>query len=181
MWKVVHKLRRSSLVKAQSQPQYASYSTLVPLIMSGFKKYQEIPYSKWSQVGLDCIMEANLLEAAMAGTLEDLDDIDIMSARDVGLLIKSGPKAGDSNNPLTTWKLTGTKGTAIGHLPTLTQTMLAQIWVAHPSLRSRYMILNPDDWDDMPEPLIATDILASMTSKAKTAEEHKNVNNLPWM
>ena len=178
MWKVVHKLRRSSLVKAQSQPQYANYSALVPLIMSGMKKYQDIGYNNWSQVGLDCIMEAPLLEAAMAIVPEDMQPEDIWAIRTTGLTIKTGPKTGEKNNPLTTWKLTGTKGLHLGHLPALTQTMLAQIWVAHPSLRSKYMILNPGDWDDMPDALVDTDLSGNM--QQKYGKEYVDVKELPW-
>lgn len=47
--------------------------------------------------------------------------------------------------------------------------MLTQVWVAHPSLRNEYMVLDPVNWDQMPEPLIPTELHKIITP-----------SKLPW-
>jgi hypothetical protein len=48
-------------------------------------------------------------------------------------------------------------------VPELAQTMIAQIWCAHPSNRTKYMVLDPKNWDAIPAPLISSDIFGSGT------------------
>ena len=46
--------------------------------------------------------------------------------------------------------------------------MVAQIWLAHPKHRCGDMILDPNDWDNMPQPLIDVDVgLPSTTNKVQ--------------
>ena len=42
--------------------------------------------------------------------------------------------------------------------------MLCQIWLAHPQHRTEYMILDPNNWDTIPAPLIETDLIKTTTS-----------------
>ncbi len=184
LWKVVMKLKRSSLVKTQSQPGFCNYSALVPLIMSGLKKHQDIPYNSWDKEYLHLAMEESLLEAATAEVPEDIDTETLINIRDLGLLIKSGTKAGTKHNPTSAWKLTGIRHTVLGNLPTLAVTMLTQIWVAHPSLRSKYMILDPRDWDNMPDPLIDINIIGDKMfheSNKKAPKKSSVSNEIPWL
>ena len=180
MYKVVNNLRRSALVKTQNTSQYAMYSALVPLILSGFKKYQNIPYSAWSPEGLDILVDKNLCEAMLCPVPHDLSKKDILEAREVGLLIKSGAKMGEVSNPISAWRLTGIKGTKLQGLPALASTMLAQIWVAHPSLRSSYMVLDPRDWDAMPEQLIEYTIEAPVVKMFHTPAKKTYSGDTPW-
>lgn len=172
IWKVATQLRRSALVKAQNNAQYANFSALVPLILSGLKKHQNIPYSAWDLVGLEHMVDKGLLEAMTCEVPEGLTTEDILYAREIGLQVKTGNRAGEPLNPLSAWRLTGVKATALGNLPALATTMLAQIWVAHPTLRSQYMVLDPRDWDVMPEPLIA--------EAKQPAKMFSNTTSNPW-
>jgi hypothetical protein len=71
------------------------------------------------------------------------------------------------------------RGTALAWVPKLTGTMLCQIWVAHPSLRTEYMVLDPVDWDYMPEPLVSPEIF--ITNKAgKSTLTYDASSDLPW-
>lgn len=158
--KVCTKLKRSSLVKTQNIPAFATYSALVPLIMSGLKKFQNINYRSWNRKGLEYLVDQALWEA-MVYEPPELTKEEILVIRERGLTIGSGPKTGTQHNPLSTWKLTKLSGTVLDKCPALYTTMLAQIWVAHPSLRSQYMILDPKNWDNMPDPLITTDIFSN--------------------
>jgi hypothetical protein len=65
-------------------------------------------------------------------------------------------------------------------LPELAQVMLAQIWCAHPENRTKYMILDFKNWDQMPEPLITTEIFISPVAKTKVAKKDDYVIDLPW-
>lgn len=176
IWKVATKLRRSALVKAQNNPQYAGYSALVPLVLAGLKKFQNINYAQWDRDGLEHMVDKGLYEAMTCNVPPDLTVAEILEAREIGLTVKSGTKMGTVQNPLSAWKLTGVQNTALAGLPALATTMLAQIWVAHPSLRSKYMVLDPVNWDNIPEPLITSDIAGSNTKAVK----HMVVNDNPW-
>jgi len=100
--------------------------------------------------------------------------------RDQGLKVKSGPRSGTTQNPTSAWCLRGMQGTEFAKLPKLVGTMLTQIWVAHPSLRTEYMVLNPNDWDLMPPPLVSTDIFKQKTVAAPASPSNE-YPDLPWL
>ena len=171
LWKVVTQLKRSSLVKSQIHPEFSHYSALVPLILAGLKKYKNIAYSAWTVEGLKHLVEPNLYEA-MCYQVPDMSTEQLLEIRQTGLMNKTGPKMGQLKKATSTWKLTGLKHTLLESAPPLATTMLAQIWVAHPSVRSPYMILDPHNWDYMPDPLIDTEIL--------TNRKPAKATDLPW-
>jgi hypothetical protein len=72
-----------------------------------------------------------------------------------GLTTKSGKTAGSMKPARSTWSLTGIQDTELGQLPKLTQTILTQCWLAHPELRTPYMILDLENWDNLPKPLVS--------------------------
>jgi hypothetical protein len=149
--------------------EYARYSALVPLILSALKDGQGIKYSSWSREGLAHIMGAQLFEAATAipPTVHKARAIEL---RTIGLTVKSGKTAGTVQKATSCWTLTGMQNTEWHEMPKHTLTMLAQIWVADPSLRHSNMILDPTDWDHMPEPLLDTEVLTSSTKYAKPSK-----------
>jgi hypothetical protein len=57
--------------------------------------------------------------------------------------------------------------------------MLSQIWVAHPENRTKYMVLDPLNWDRVPPPLIETDIFQKPVYEISVAVDTDN--DLPWM
>lgn len=172
LWRVVTQLKRGSLVKTQIGTEGLEHSALVPLILGGLKKHQNIQYNDWTLEGLQYIMDKNLYDAATyvvpEMTLEDLIDI-----REQGLTTRSGKGAGTLKKATSQWRLTGIKHTLLGDAPSLATTMLAQIWVAHPSLRNNLMILDPRDWDSMPAPIIETTVL-------EKAPDVNAVMEIPW-
>lgn len=172
LWKVVIQPSRGVIVRKQSDPVLAQYSALTPLILYGIRQAQGIPYSAWSLDGLEHLVGSDLYEA-MTCTVPELDREELIRIRDTGLIIKSGSKAGQSQNPVSAWKLTGILNTPLAGLNRLAISMILQTWVAHPSIRHSAMILNPSDWDNMPEPL--TD------SKVLVEEPTKPINDLPWL
>ena len=116
--------------------------------------------------------------------VEEIPDITqqrLLEIRDLGLMTKSGKTEGQKKNPVATWTLTGIGDTELGHLPKLAVTMLTQIWLAHPSIRNQYMILDPLDWDRMPDPLITDDLFKpTPASKSVSKPTAKTYDDLPW-
>ena len=184
IWKVATQLKRSALVAQQNRPVASEYSTLVPLILSGLKKYQNLNYSSWDTINLHHMVDSSLYTAMTCEVPEPLSQEQLLEVREIGLQIKTGVKAGQQQKPTTPWRLTGIQGTVLGKLPPLAVTMLTQIWVAHPSLRSPYMVLDPRDWDLVPEPLISSEVLLQEPVPApvttKPAKSFYSVNDLPW-
>jgi hypothetical protein len=184
MYLVATKLPRGKLIQKQNSPQGAHYGALVPLVMAGMKKYQNIPYSHWNREDIRYVVDKNLAQAMVLEDVPQLSLERLLEIRILGLLAKSGRTEGQAKNPLSTWALTGIQDTELGHLPKLAVTMLTQIWLAHPSIRNEYMILDPINWDSMPEPLVAREIfidpkvLATTTKATKVVKN--NDDNLPW-
>lgn len=178
MYLVACKLNRSALIKGQTNPANANYCSLVPLILSAYKRFNDIPYSAWDRDELKYIIDKNLLKAVTffpADHVLDFTTEQLLQFREHGLTIRTGPKAGQTKNILATWTLTGLQGTPLDGFPSLVTTMLSQIWVAHPSVRTNLMILDPINLDNMPSPLIDTDIGISSVIRKKPVTE-----DLPW-
>ena len=176
LWKLV-RIKRSLLMPKQiAQAEYGSFT---PLILAGLKKMQGVPYESWRGCPrLSLIMEHELYEAV---ALEDysfcsLGSEKLLELREQGLVTQSGPTKGKVKPAESTWALAGLQGTELDGLPKWTQTMVTQCWLAHPKHRSQYMILDPSNWDNMPQPLISTEIFQKpeplvVAKKAKPAED----------
>lgn len=192
LWKVCTRLKRGSLVKSQINPEFASYSALVPLILMGAKKYKGVLYNSWDITPTTKLVDKNLLEAMLwqpddshsdyldmvPGEVRyNLGSERLIELRTQGLQVKSGPKKGSYLNPQSAWCLRGMQGTELAKAPKLVGTMLCQIWVAHPSLRTEYMILDPNNWDWMPPPLVTQDIFKHDETFPAPAEQPLE---MPW-
>lgn len=196
LWRVCTKLKRGSLVKAQINPEFASYSALVPLILMGAKKYQGVDYSHWDITHKSQLIDKNLLEAMcwrpeiVTGDEGDLHSglanfglrkERLLELRNIGLTVKQGKDSGTTKSPTSAWCLRGMQNTELADVPKLVGTMLTQIWVAHPSLRTEYMILDPQNWDTMPEPLISTDIFEKRDTYGQSVPEVTKAYTAPAM
>jgi hypothetical protein len=176
LWRVVTRLKRGSLVKLQGSPIGVNYSALVPIILAGVKRYQNVGYNCWA-ITPDCRLIAEDLLAAMFCDYPDLGSERLLEIREQGLTIKSGAKAGSVQKATSKWTLTGIQDTELHGLPKLAVTMLAQIWVANPSLRTELMILDPKNWDVMPKPLVDSEIFHPQQVQQPLADR---VVDLPW-
>jgi hypothetical protein len=175
LWRVVTRLKRGSLVKLQGSAIGVNYSSLVPIVLAGAKRFQNVPYSRWQLTPDSKLVHQELLEAMFA-IYPDLGSDRLLEIREQGLTIKSGAKAGSVQKATSKWTLTGIQDTELHGLPKLAVTMLAQIWVAHPSLRTELMILDPKNWDNMPEPLLTTEIFQQQVQQPLA----DRVVDLPW-
>lgn len=162
--------------------QYKSViNPLVPIILAGFKKFQGINYSEWNPLGLEMLLDPELSKL-VGVTVPEIAHSDIIALRNTAITDKLGARAGIPNNPATCTKLNHLGDTAIGHLPKLAKYMVLQTWAAHPSNRSEYMILDPNNWDAIPEPLVSKDIFLHkpLQSVQKAPTTDFGYNELPW-
>ena len=176
LWRVVTKLKRGNLVKLQGSAIGVNCSQLVPIILAGAKRYQSVAYSAWQLNPDTKLVHQELLEAMFAAC-PDLGSDRLLEIREQGLTIKSGAKAGSQQKATSKWTLTGIQDTELFGLPKLAVTMLTQIWVAHPSLRTELMILDPKNWDLMPKPLVDSEIFHPQQVQQPLADR---VVDLPW-
>ena len=176
---MLSRVKRSLLVAQQTKTP--DYATLTPLILMGQKRMQGISYETWrSSSGLQYMLEPRLFDAVALGS-EDLETCNnlgsdrLLEIQKQGLTTKTGKTAGSIKPAKSTWSLSGLQDTEIGHLPKVTQTILTQCWLAHPELRTPYMILDLNDWDRMPQPLTTNDIFKATPTKTKEL-----ATTLPW-
>jgi len=188
LWRVSTTLKRGSLVKTQNNPQFSNYSALVPLVLAGVKRFQGVKYTQWDIDANTRLVHEALREAMWwtpPGELVcgepyyGLGSEELLELREQGITVKSGARAGQTQKPTSAWRLSGMRGTVLEDAPALVTTMLAQIWVAHPSLRTEYMVLDPNAWDSMPAPLIAETVFVETVKPTKVNTE-KPCYDLPW-
>jgi len=148
----------------------------------GLKRMQGIKYETFrSSTGLQYLLEPRLLDAVVLDST-DLEVVDglgsnrLLEIQKQGLTTKTGKTAGSIKPARSTWSLSGLQDTEIAHLPKLTQTILTQCWLAHPELRTPYMMLDLQNWDRMPQPLVTNDIFKAVQTQPK--QELAEI--LPW-
>jgi hypothetical protein len=172
---------RSHYLEKQYTGPGKNFCALVPLVLYAFKLVKGIPYRHWYKKDIIGIVNPKLAMAMLWD--EKLDPKpsreEIIQAREDGLLVKTGKFAGTRRNPVSTVRLYGTS--CISHLPEYIQTMYAQIWCAHPENRTKYMILDPSNWDTMPEALISSEVVTSTPAKpiGLSIGRH-NLEDDPW-
>lgn len=178
-WRLSRIPRTCLLTKQVAIPEYA---VLTPLILAGFKRMQGVAYASWQGLeNLDYVLEPRLLPAVCVD-VPDLGSERLLEIRTQGLTTRSGKSAGQLKSAESTWSLNGIQDTELGHLPKLTQSILAQIWLAHPVHRSNLMILDPQNWDHMPEPLIAPTIFKQPIKESEAINAKETAKTLlPWM
>lgn len=181
VWYLLSRINRSTLIPTQTK--FPEYGTLTPLIMMGFKRSTNKQYESWRcYPGLEWILEPRLYSAVMLDSYEfcSLGSDRLLEIRTQGLTGRSGKVAGVVKAAESTWSLSGIKDTELGHLPKLTQTIVTQCWLSNPKHRTPYMILDPQNWDRMPDPLITQEIFKQPTTKPLTAVVEKPSAALPW-
>jgi len=173
----ISRVKRSLLIRTQTKlPQYGQ---LTPLILLGFKRYQGYSYEQFREFeGLEWLLEPDLYTQVLLDEPVQLTLDRILAIRAQGLMTKSGQHTGQVKPAESTWTLTGIKDTELGSYPKLVQAMVCQIWLAHPKHRSSDMILDPNDWDHMPQPLVDVDTflptVVAKVPKITSSEE------MPW-
>jgi len=178
LWIFTQLNSRSTWLDKQYTDPGRQWCSLVPTILYAFKVNHSITYSSWSREGLGWAVNQNLYSAMLCDVPEIGVD-ELLEIRQLGLRVKSGAKMGDNKNPQTTYRLYGVTHPQFRLLPELAQVMLTQIWCAHPQNRTKYMILDPKNWDLMPEPLVTTEVFISSATKPRVAKKEYTLD-LPW-
>lgn len=177
------KASRGKLLHAlpKGQQQYKSpINPLVPIILGGFKQFQGIDYELWDKAEIEWLVDREIAELAQV-EVPPLTITEVLGLRNRALTPQTGSRAFKTNNPATTAALYHLGDTPIGHLPKLAKHMVLQTWAAHPQHRNTYAILDPQNWDRVPEPLVSTEIFASQPQVLpKNSEAQFNVADLPW-
>jgi hypothetical protein len=180
LWKLT-RVKRSLLMPKQTAS--AEYASFTPLILAGLKKMQGVEYERWRGLdNLNLIMEPQLLAAV---ELEDyncctLGSERLLELREQGLVTQGGKTAGKHKPAESTWALAGLQGTELDGLPKWTQTMLTQCWLAHPKNRTHSMILDPQNWDRMPDPLISTELFQKPEPAVVPKQKQLDIADLPF-
>jgi hypothetical protein len=154
------KYARGTLVKEQTKADRINFSGLVPPYMAAHKMYGDVPYSSWQREPSSQLMPDSLYKAA--STVVTLGSDELLRLRELGL--KGRPAT-------TTASLYGLTDTPLAGLPMYSKVMLTQIWCAHPLNRTKYMILDAENWDGMPEPLVDMDVLVTPPKSNSSNDE----------
>ncbi len=166
-WLLV-KMHRSEIMGTQTDPHNIQYCGLVPIYMAAQKKFNKVPYSKWTN--LDLLVHKMLWEAMQCPHLPpEITAKEILETRHEGLRGKS---------PITFNSLVGISATELGKLPRYAQAMIAQFWCAHPSHRHQYMVLDPYNWDNIPDSLIPSEVLVTPPSESGVRSLIRQ--KMPW-
>lgn len=175
---------RSVLINKQNRANARQYCALVPLVLAAVKQIQNIAYSEWDRDTLQHVVCYSLCEAMLMPRCTLATDI-ILDLRNQGLMYRTGPNTGTTRNASSFFALYGTEDKVFDKLNPLWKVMTTQIWCAHPANRMDCMVLDPGDWDNIPEPLISSEVLMSSTEgttrKTKVKKEKPmDETELPW-
>lgn len=143
---------RSEYLEKMGTGEAKKYCTLVPLILYAHKLYNGVEYSQWERETLHYVVNEALCEA-MLTEIPQLTTERLLELRNIGLM-----QAGKQRSPLSTYSLYRLGDTELAECSGLVKIMLCQTWAAHPSNRTKYMILDPMNWDKMPTPLVDSNI-----------------------
>lgn len=169
---------RSKYLRSQYKGEARNYCALVPLIPYAFKVLHSIPYSQWDKATIHKVVNKSLLDAMLSPKPEATRE-ELLELRELALTVNSGERAGTTRKPETTYKLYNLKNTILQHTPELAKVMALQTWCAHPVNRTKYMVLDPDNWDYIPAPLVTTNLFKVQPS-SRALETADPSQDLPW-
>lgn len=165
--------QRSAWLSGPATKEGKKFCNLVPLILFAHKLYNDVPYNRWGRENIHYVVNSQLATAMLAEHPE-LSVERRLQLRDIGLTAK-----GEKRSAQTTYMLYGLKGTEVEKLDSLSKAMILQTWCAHPTNRTKYMILDSADWDKMPSALLNAEIFKSAES-FKPLEPQKPALDIPW-
>lgn len=148
------------------------YNPLVPIFLYAFKLYHDVPYSSWDYKSLDRLVHDDLYHAiSPALDIPKYEQQEWIQIRQAYTTLKGEVKRPESYYPAFAPNV---KRKEFDCLPKYTKIMLTQIWAAHPEHRSKFCILDPMNWDNIPESLEGDgDIFIP-------SEKSVSVNSLDW-
>lgn len=160
----------------QIDPKVVRYATGVPLILSAYREYKDIPYSAWDY---DCenIYLKNFIDKDTLSVLEylgsdiEFTDSELLQFRVIGGTFKTGAKAGQTKHPNSITTINKVGNDLFDALPKLLRLMLCQTWVFQPSVRSKYAITSIKDLDSLAVDISGgVDLFKADTAKSSEAD-----------
>lgn len=170
---ILKHLPRSAILSG-TQTSNTRFSASVPLFISAFKEFRNIKYSSWdwSDEYAKYFIDKEILEVINYREYPSFTNEQLIDYRNRAMMVRSGTKAGTIRKPTATTSLYSVFDEEIKDLPRLAKLMLTQLWVYDPSVRHVLAILDPVNLDNIPEPLVASEVL--VTTK------QNDYNELPW-
>lgn len=165
---------RSSYLDKMGTGEAKKYCTLVPLILYAHKLYNGVDYSKWERETLEYVVNPALREA-MLTEVQEISAERLLELRDIGLV-----RAGKLQAANTAYGLYKLGNTELGSYNKLVQMMLCQTWAAHPTNRTKYMVLDPMNWDTMPPTLAGVEIFKQALTSAPSNKPITLESSSPW-
>lgn len=178
---------RGEYLQKQTQAPSKQFCGLVPLILYAHKLYNNVPYSNWCRETLHYVVHKSLCDAMLWEGGEGTSSNNFYGWGSEALcelqnlaLMQNNSKTGvmESRSPTTTYSLYRLGDSVLADTPTLAQIMVLQTWCAHPTNRSKYMVLDPKSWDAMPPPLVSNVLFKSETSTSIKPKLHSGTK--PW-
>lgn len=140
------------------------YSSLVPLVLAGYKKYSNINYLDWDWESIKLGFSKPLHSCISINMQEYISSLnEYIDSEDLGIekieeyrdsaylelmrLLRPRVNSGTGYNISVT-------NTPLAKTPQLLKYIELQAWAAHPSNRNKYMILDIRNLDNFPEPLV---------------------------
>lgn len=166
---------RGDYLVRQTEGPGKTYNSLVPLILYAHKLYHNVDYSQWDRNTLHFVVNKSLREAMLFELTDEngvlansrdgyascgLGSERLLELRDIALAVKGKPTLRPAAS---TYSLYFLGQTELADVPALARIMLLQTWCAHPTNRTKYMVLDPNSWDTMPPPLASANIFKSDT------------------
>lgn len=145
----LHNEPRSALLSGTAKAN-TRFCTLVPLFMSAHKEYNGVNYEDWDKT--DPYIEVALghkLWTDIEPYIKGYGFIDVKRKRALALKDTRGREVAKDAWPHHT--ITLDNGTKLKG-GNLARHMIFQTWMANVEHRNKYMILDPVDWDKIPEP-----------------------------
>jgi hypothetical protein len=160
---------RADIIRSEIRgfQQYKSaINPLVPIILAGFKRSQNIQYMQWDKNGLERLVDNDLYQA-MNCTPVEISNNELIEIRTNATRVLSGARKGKLENPVSCVRITGTPTTPLAHVPKLAKYMLMQTWCAHPTNRTPLGIYDPTDWDNVPPALVPSEVFEQVEEPAQ--------------
>lgn len=172
---------KSSILPKQYSGAGKEFCALVPLIPYAIRKAKELKYSEWDRSEIHYVTHTLLTEAMLwepDPEFEVPSNEQLLHDRMEALMVKSGPKVGTYRNPVSAYKLWGTNGTCYEKMPEYVAIMYSQIWCAHPDNRTKYMVLDPLNWDNVPVALVDPNAIKASFTPWET--NSTDSTDTPW-
>jgi len=163
----------------QVAPEWARFSTCVPLILSAFKEFRNLKYSEWDfeDSMIDQLVDPRMLSILkLSGTEVCWDASDLLEFQSIARTVKTGASAGTARHINSTTAISKVGDEDFDKLPSLVRVLLLQTWVFQPSLATSLGVYNLLDIDAPAEPLITADVF-KQKSNSKTT---KLIDEVLW-